>query len=235
MALQPASRSRRACAGLTQAGVQKKATCRALFSKVLYLVENEDFLAPNDTLNVDVLRNVRAGVFLLACLVYAPACCEQRALPGAGSRPALQQLACLRGGAEGRWSDARGCCAAVWRDGGRPRGASHRVTARDRHGPPQRPRGRPVTARRRGARRVLCAWPRIAPQSGRVRGQRAHGVTAPAARALEFAELKCARGWGSMGSCGSENCVLGRGAPSVRRNVSHCSACPEQSRQGQAA
>jgi hypothetical protein len=45
--------------GLTQKAVQKKATGRALFSKLLYLVEREDFLKPNSTLNVDVLRNVR--------------------------------------------------------------------------------------------------------------------------------------------------------------------------------
>eukprot|EP01025_Chloroclados_australasicus_P046564 TRINITY_DN5133_c1_g1_i6.p1 TRINITY_DN5133_c1_g1~~TRINITY_DN5133_c1_g1_i6.p1 ORF type:complete len:379 (-),score=31.16 TRINITY_DN5133_c1_g1_i6:212-1348(-) len=44
--------------GLSQSGLQRKATCRALFSKMLYLIENESILKPTTTMSVDVLRDI---------------------------------------------------------------------------------------------------------------------------------------------------------------------------------
>jgi hypothetical protein len=38
--------------------VLRKATCRALFSKMLYLVECDLILKPSTMLNIDVLRSV---------------------------------------------------------------------------------------------------------------------------------------------------------------------------------
>ena len=46
-------------AGLSEKAIQKKAACRAYFSKLLYLVENENVLKPTEDLNTRVLRNVR--------------------------------------------------------------------------------------------------------------------------------------------------------------------------------
>lgn len=48
------------CAGLSERGVQRKATCRALFSKMLYLTEEENLLpSDNKVFNIQELRNVR--------------------------------------------------------------------------------------------------------------------------------------------------------------------------------
>lgn len=53
-------------AGLSEKAVQRKATCRALFSKMLYLIENEQIMEANEVLSVDVLRNVRPELCLYA-------------------------------------------------------------------------------------------------------------------------------------------------------------------------
>lgn len=44
--------------GLSERGLQRKATCRALFSKVLYLIEQETFLNESRIMNVEELRNI---------------------------------------------------------------------------------------------------------------------------------------------------------------------------------
>jgi hypothetical protein len=56
----PRRRVPAACAGLSERAVQRKATCRALFSKMLYLIESEAVLKPTDDLNTRIVRNVRA-------------------------------------------------------------------------------------------------------------------------------------------------------------------------------
>eukprot|EP00892_Ulva_mutabilis_P005184 jgi/Ulvmu1/3037/UM015_0077.1 len=44
--------------GLSEKAIQRKATCRALFSKMLYLIEYEPILQPNEIMSVDVLRDI---------------------------------------------------------------------------------------------------------------------------------------------------------------------------------
>jgi hypothetical protein len=47
---------------LSEKAVKRKATCRALFSKMLFLIENEKIMEPSDVLSVDILRNVSVPV-----------------------------------------------------------------------------------------------------------------------------------------------------------------------------
>ena len=48
------------CAGLSERAVIRKSTCRALFSKMLFLVQNEQMLTPTNAIfNLNELRNVR--------------------------------------------------------------------------------------------------------------------------------------------------------------------------------
>lgn len=67
-------------AGLSEKAVQRKATCRALFSKMLYLIENEQIMDTNDVLSVDILRNVRPELFSHAAYYIMVLGCQRAAV-----------------------------------------------------------------------------------------------------------------------------------------------------------
>ena len=54
-------------AGLSDKAIQRKATCRALFSKLLYLVEEPRILEPSADLTVSTMKQVRAKHACCAC------------------------------------------------------------------------------------------------------------------------------------------------------------------------
>jgi hypothetical protein len=55
-------------AGLSQKGLQRKATCRALFSKLLYLIQCDGILKESDVMSVNELRNVRLRPACVHCV-----------------------------------------------------------------------------------------------------------------------------------------------------------------------